>query len=150
MPKKKPKPKKKPPPVVKPPPAPKPLRKGPVLIKTPKPKLTTEQEQALVRMKWRRRLALDTVKGTAAAKEAEDMAKWVKDEDGNMRFEGLEGAALAPVIMPPIIASSSSSNSTKNVAKHRSILNIRSRKATFEWNDLLAINHFQSLSNFLA
>ena len=42
--------------------------------------------------KWRRRL--------------------VKDEEGNMRFEG--------IIMPPIIASSSSSNSTKNVAKHTS------------------------------
>ena len=74
IPKKKPKPKKKPPPVVKPPPAPKPPRKGPIVQKAPKPKLTAEQEQALVRMKWRRRLALDTVQGTAAQKEAQNLA----------------------------------------------------------------------------
>jgi hypothetical protein len=76
VPKKKPKPKKKPPPVQKPVVQLKAARKGPAVTKVPKPKLTHEQEQALVRMKWRRRLALDTVKGTAAAAEAEDMAKW--------------------------------------------------------------------------
>ena len=65
---------KKPPPVVKPPPAPKPPRKGPIVQKAPKPKLTAEQEQALVRMKWSRRLALDTVQGTAAQQEAQNLA----------------------------------------------------------------------------
>jgi hypothetical protein len=91
VPKKKPKPKKKPPPVVKPPPAPKPPRKGPVVQKQPKPKLTKEQEQALVRMKWRRRLALDTVQGTAAAKEAEEMTKWrVKNAKVNAATSGVK------------------------------------------------------------
>ena len=106
IPKKKPKPKKKPPPVVKPPPAPKPPRKGPIVQKAPKPKLTAEQEQALVRMKWRRRLALDTVQGTAAQKEAQNLAT-------TEQVDPLTEALKAGNRVPPKIEDKSTLKGTK-------------------------------------